>query len=75
MASGMTYEECIEHLRSKLDSSVLQTVYGISLNARSAAKLVERDPQLARENIDAIVVMCEQVLRDVRQIIESKPPR
>jgi signal transduction histidine kinase len=61
-------------LARELHDSLSQSLHGIGLGARTARKLLDRDPVLAREPIDDVLRLAETSLVEMRALVFDPTP-
>jgi signal transduction histidine kinase len=63
-------------LARELHDTVSQLIFSISLTARSAQLLLERDPQCVAEQLNSLQEMSAEALRQLRSLIlQLRPPQ
>jgi signal transduction histidine kinase len=67
-------EEARRHLARELHDSVSQAIYAIVLTTHAAQRRAERDPNKAREALDAVVELAEAALAEMRALIFELRP-
>jgi signal transduction histidine kinase len=63
-----------QKLARELHDSVSQALYGISLGARTAQTLLDRDPQRAKEPVDYVLQLAEAGIAEMRALIFELRP-
>lgn len=74
-AEELTALEERNRLARELHDSVSQSLFSITLNARSAQILLERDPARVREQLEQLQTQTQVVLDEMRQFITGLRPK
>ncbi len=61
-------------LARELHDSVSQTIFAITLDARSAQVLLQRDPEKVRPQLEHLVALARNALAEMRQLIAERRP-